>query len=185
MSNSQELGERSQEIYSVVRVFQDMSRKYVFPPHHEVSADQDPNLTIEDVATKSEILKKIQCNLLPAIKGHIISLLKALYDLDKEYPHPDIDLTLGILSDLDQTLQTTTSSILTLADESPLPHAKHDHRMEKLKIYRCLELRWKIKRIIDNDAADLLNGYGEFMQSWQQILRRLGSRPHKAGKPFR
>ncbi|KNE93938.1 hypothetical protein, variant [Puccinia striiformis f. sp. tritici PST-78] len=122
-----------------------MSRKYVFPPHHEVSADQDPNLTIEDVATKSEILKKIQCNLLPAIKGHIISLLKALYDLDKEYPHPDIDLTLGILSDLDQTLQTTTSSILTLADESPLPHAKHDHRMEKLKIYRCLELRWKIK----------------------------------------
>ncbi|KAH9466027.1 hypothetical protein Pst134EA_013878 [Puccinia striiformis f. sp. tritici] len=51
MSNSQELGERSQEIYSVVRVFQDMSRKYVFPPHHEVSADQDPNLTIEDVAT--------------------------------------------------------------------------------------------------------------------------------------
>ncbi|POW22659.1 hypothetical protein PSHT_01089 [Puccinia striiformis] len=108
MSNSaEELVKRSQEIYSVVRVFEDMNYKYEFPPADVASGPTDPDLTIEDMATKGEILRKLQSSLLPAIKEHVTSLLKSVEELEEEYPHPDVDLTLGISSDLDQTLMTT------------------------------------------------------------------------------
>ncbi|KAI9612936.1 hypothetical protein KEM48_004012 [Puccinia striiformis f. sp. tritici PST-130] len=108
MSNSaEELVKRSQEIYSVVRVFEDMNYKYEFPPADMASGPTDPDLTIQDMATKGEILRKLQSSLLPAIKEHVTSLLKSVEELEEEYPHPDVDLTLGISSDLDQTLMTT------------------------------------------------------------------------------
>ncbi|KAH9463258.1 hypothetical protein Pst134EA_015342 [Puccinia striiformis f. sp. tritici] len=87
MSNSAwELVERSHKIRSVVLVLEEMNRKYVFPLADVTSGERDPNLTIEDMASKSEILKKLQCNLLPAIKEQITLLLKSLNDLDEEYP---------------------------------------------------------------------------------------------------
>ncbi|POW22664.1 hypothetical protein PSHT_01087 [Puccinia striiformis] len=132
---------------SVVRVIQTMNQKYEFPSDDLASGPTDPDLTIEDMATKSEILKKLQCNLLPAIKEHVTSLSKSIFDVDEEYPNPDVELTRGILSDLDQTLQATTDSILTLADGSPLPDEKHDHCLERLKTFRCSQLRLKIKHI--------------------------------------
>ncbi|KAH9454773.1 hypothetical protein Pst134EB_014835 [Puccinia striiformis f. sp. tritici] len=149
---------------SVVRVLEGMNQKYVFPSADVTSDERDPNLTIEDMATKSEILKKLQCNLLPAIQEQISSLLESLDDLDEEYPHPDVDLTLAILSDLDQSLQATVSSILTIADGSPLPDKKHDHRLKNLKNFRCSQLRLKIKLIVRSVAKHLLERYGTFMK---------------------
>ncbi|KAI9612929.1 hypothetical protein KEM48_004005 [Puccinia striiformis f. sp. tritici PST-130] len=107
---------------TVAGIFKNMDQKYDFPPHEVTLSAKDPNLTIEDMATKSAILKSLQSNLLPAIKEHIISLLESLDDLDEEYPRPkNVDMTLTILLGLDQTLQTTVSSTLILVDESPLP----------------------------------------------------------------
>ncbi|KAH9454771.1 hypothetical protein Pst134EB_014833 [Puccinia striiformis f. sp. tritici] len=160
-----EAAERENEIHSVVRVIQTMHRKYEFPSANLASGPTDPDLTIEDMATKSEILKKLQCNLLPAIKEQITSLLKSILDMDEEYPNPDAELTRGILSDLDQTLQATTDSILTLADGSPLPDEKHDHCLERLKTFRCSQLRLKIKHIVRYVAKILLGAYVALMQS--------------------
>ncbi|KAH9466035.1 hypothetical protein Pst134EA_013884 [Puccinia striiformis f. sp. tritici] len=149
---------------SVVQVMEGMNQRYEFPQHKETSGSTDANLTIEDMATKSEILNKLQCNLLPEIKEQITSLLKSLNDLDEEYPRPDVDLTLSILSDLDQILQATVSSILTIADEAPLPDKKHDHRLGKLKSFRCSQLRSQIKSIVGSVAEHLLECYGTFMK---------------------
>ncbi|KNE93933.1 hypothetical protein PSTG_12734 [Puccinia striiformis f. sp. tritici PST-78] len=166
MSNSAYiLVKRSQEIFSVVSVFEDMNQKYEFPSADLTSGPTDPDLTIEDMATKSEILKKLQSSLLPAIKEHITCLLKSVEDSEEECPHPDVDLTLRILSDLDQTLKTTVSSTLTLTDGSPLPDGKHDHRLEKLKSFRCSQLRIKVDCIISSVAQSVLECYTTFMQS--------------------
>ncbi|KNE93934.1 hypothetical protein PSTG_12735 [Puccinia striiformis f. sp. tritici PST-78] len=166
MSNSaEELVKRSQEIYSVVRVFEDMNYKYEFPPADMASGPTDPDLTIEDMATKGEILRKLQSSLLPAIKEHVTSLLKSVEELEEEYPHPDVDLTLGISSDLDQTLMTTVSSTLTMTDGSPLPDGKHDHCLDKLKSFRCSQLRIKMDWIVSFVAESLLECYSTFMQS--------------------
>ncbi|KAI9604262.1 hypothetical protein H4Q26_003876 [Puccinia striiformis f. sp. tritici PST-130] len=129
----------------------DNASKYEFPSDNLASGPTDPDLTIEDMATKSEILKKLQCNLLPAIKEQITSLLKSINDLDEEYPRPDI-------------LQATVSSILTIADEAPLPDKKHDHRLGKLKSFRCSQLRSQIKSIVGSVAEHLLECYGTFMK---------------------
>ncbi|KAI9604260.1 hypothetical protein H4Q26_003874 [Puccinia striiformis f. sp. tritici PST-130] len=141
MSNSAYiLVKRSQEIFSVVSVFEDMNQKYEFPSADLTSGPTDPDLTIEDMATKSEILKKLQSSLLPAIKEHITCLLKS-------------------------TLKTTVSSTLTLTDGSPLPDGKHDHRLEKLKSFRCSQLRIKVDCIISSVAQSVLECYTTFMQS--------------------
>ncbi|KNE99850.1 hypothetical protein PSTG_06939 [Puccinia striiformis f. sp. tritici PST-78] len=166
MSNSAwELVERSHKIRSVVLVLEEMNRKYVFPLADVTSGERDPNLTIEDMASKSEILKKLQCNLLPAIKEQITLLLKSLNDLDEEYPQPDVALTLAILSDLDPILQATVASILTIADESPLPDKKHDHRLKNFKNFRCTQLRSKIELIVRAVAKHVLQCHGRFLKS--------------------
>ncbi|KAH9466025.1 hypothetical protein MJO29_007699 [Puccinia striiformis f. sp. tritici] len=157
---------RSREMHTVAGIFKNMDQKYDFPPHEVTLSAKDPNLTIEDMATKSAILKSLQSNLLPAIKEHIISLLESLDDLDEEYPRPkNVDMTLTILLGLDQTLQTTVSSTLILVDESPLPDEKHDHHLEQLKSYRCSQLRFRIKSIVEYVTNSLLQSYGEFIQS--------------------
>ncbi|KAH9466037.1 hypothetical protein Pst134EA_013886 [Puccinia striiformis f. sp. tritici] len=165
MSTYRELVTRVQEIFLVARGMEEMKQKYDLWSDDVASRVKDPYHTIEDTATKSKILKKLQANLLPAIKQQITSLLKSLDDLDEEYPSPDVDLTLAILSDLDQTLQATVSSILTLADESHLPDEKHDHRLKNLKSFRCSQLRLKVECIVKFAASDLVGCYVAFMQS--------------------
>ncbi|KAH9454774.1 hypothetical protein Pst134EB_014836 [Puccinia striiformis f. sp. tritici] len=163
MSTYRELVTRVQEIFLVARGMEEMKQKYDLWSDDVASRVKDPYHTIEDTATKSKILKKLQANLLPAIKQQITSLLKSLDDLDEEYPSPDVDLTLAILSDLDQTLQATVSSILTLADESHLPDEKHDHRLKNLKSFRCSQLRLKASKskqticMMTPDGLDLID----------------------------
>ncbi|KAI9612927.1 hypothetical protein KEM48_004003 [Puccinia striiformis f. sp. tritici PST-130] len=176
MSNSaRDPVERSQEIYSVVCAFEDMNQKYDFPPREQPPGAKDAHLPILDMATKSEILETLQFSLLPAIIKQILSLVKSVEDLEEEYPNPDVELTLGILSNLDQRLRNTVSLTVALADGSPLLDEKNDCRLEKMKSFRCSQLRSKIKGIVEWVANSLLQFFGSFMRSCAMAI--LGTDP--------
>ncbi|KAI9625230.1 hypothetical protein H4Q26_016421 [Puccinia striiformis f. sp. tritici PST-130] len=139
---------------AVTRMFEKMNHKYNLPEDGELSrsCEGNPNLTIEDMVKKGEFLEKLLFNLLPSIKEQITSLKTALdiqHDLEEHCPIPDVDLTLRILSELDQTLQSVVSSTVALTDASPIPDGKHDHHLKALKLFRCLQLRFEIMCLVE------------------------------------
>ncbi|KAH9448394.1 hypothetical protein Pst134EA_027706 [Puccinia striiformis f. sp. tritici] len=148
------LVERVEEMRAVTRMFEKMNHKYNLPEDGELSrsCEGNPNLTIEDMVKKGEFLEKLLFNLLPSIKEQITSLKTALdiqHDLEEHCPIPDVDLTLRILSELDQTLQSVVSSTVALTDASPIPDGKHDHHLKALKLFRCLQLRFEIMCLVE------------------------------------
>ncbi|KAI7937306.1 hypothetical protein MJO29_014621 [Puccinia striiformis f. sp. tritici] len=143
---------RSEGMHSVAQVLQGMYQRYHLPPEGDlsVSCKPDPNLTIEDMGEKGEILKNLLSNLLPSIIEQIPSLVTSLDldDLKEEHPVPDVRLALEILSNLDQTLKSILSSISSLTQESPRPDKRYDHCLQTLKVYRFSQLRSAILLIM-------------------------------------
>ncbi|KAI9625229.1 hypothetical protein H4Q26_016420 [Puccinia striiformis f. sp. tritici PST-130] len=143
---------RSEGMHSVAQVLQGMYQRYHLPPEGDlsVSCKTDPNLTIEDMGEKGEILKNLLSNLLPSIIEQIPSLVTSLDldDLKEEHPVPDVRLALEILSNLDQTLKSILSSISSLTQESPRPDKRYDHCLQTLKVYRFSQLRSAILLIM-------------------------------------
>ncbi|KAI9625239.1 hypothetical protein H4Q26_016430 [Puccinia striiformis f. sp. tritici PST-130] len=144
-SKGEKLVARSEGMHSVAQVLQGMYQRYHLPLEDDlsVSCKTDPNLTIEEMAEKGEIVKNLLSNLLPSINEQIPSLVTSLDldDLKEEHPVPDVQLALEILSNLDQTLKSILSSITSLTQESPRPDQKYDHRLQTLKVYRFSQLR--------------------------------------------
>ncbi|EFP80423.2 uncharacterized protein PGTG_06379 [Puccinia graminis f. sp. tritici CRL 75-36-700-3] len=101
--------EKVAKIPAVIRVLEGLTHKHSFPPDRITSAAKDRNLTVEEMGGNAQILNELQSNLLPSISDQLGSLLGSLdlIDSDKN-PEPDIDLTLEILSSLDQTLESTS-----------------------------------------------------------------------------
>ncbi|KAH9448385.1 hypothetical protein Pst134EA_027697 [Puccinia striiformis f. sp. tritici] len=147
------LAERVEEMRAVTRMFEKMNHKYNLPEDGDLyrSCEGNPNLTIEDMVKKGEFLENLLFNLLPSIKEQITSLKTALdiqHDLEEQCPIPDVDLTLRILSELDQTLKSVVSSTVALTHASPIPDGKHDHHLKALKLFRCLQLRSEITCLV-------------------------------------
>ncbi|KAI9630809.1 hypothetical protein KEM48_013577 [Puccinia striiformis f. sp. tritici PST-130] len=157
---------RMTKLHSVARVFEGMYHKYDLPREDNTPCEKNPNLTLDDMGEKAEIWEKLESNLLPSIKEQVTSLLTSLdlHDLQKR-PVPDLESTLEILSNLDQTLQSTVSSIVSFGLRSTLPHEKYDHRMKNFKMFRCSLLRHRIKSLIECDIYSLFQYCGELLQS--------------------
>ncbi|KAI9607491.1 hypothetical protein H4Q26_006014 [Puccinia striiformis f. sp. tritici PST-130] len=135
--------QRARKIQSVALLLHGMTQKFDLPPDGFESGENDPNLTMEDMGEKAEILEKLQCNLLALLKEQIPSLLTSLdlqHDSGDERANLDVEPTLKILSNFERTMTSTLSSIRILAHGSPLPDRKHDHRLHNLKSIRCARL---------------------------------------------
>ncbi|KAH9448401.1 hypothetical protein Pst134EA_027713 [Puccinia striiformis f. sp. tritici] len=172
------LARRSREINSVAEVFEGLPHKYDVSLDDLVSGDNDPNLAIEEIINKSQILENLQCHLLPSVKGQITSLLTSLdlqHDSQGTHPDPDVESTLGILSDLELTMTSTLSSIKILARRSNLPDNQHDHHLQNLKRYRCARLDLYIAGIIKPTINSLLLCCGGFMRCCGLALADLAS----------
>ncbi|KNE92098.1 hypothetical protein PSTG_14479 [Puccinia striiformis f. sp. tritici PST-78] len=142
-NSTRALAQRALKIQSVAVRFHGLMQKFDLPPDGFESGESDRNLTMEDMGEKAGILEKLQCNLLPLLKEQITSLLTALdlqHDSEDERPNLDVESTLKILSNFERTMTSTLSSIRILAHGSPLPDAKHDHRLQNLKSFRCARL---------------------------------------------
>ncbi|OAV91013.1 hypothetical protein PTTG_28124 [Puccinia triticina 1-1 BBBD Race 1] len=138
-----------EEIASVARVLQGLTDKHSLEPGHLTPAERDPSLTIEDMGAKVKIWKKLHSILLPSIQDQLTLLLNSLDLIDPtKNPTPVTNPTLEILSNLDKTLESTVSAVVSLTLESPLPDEKHDHGLQNLKVFRCSYLRKKIQRLL-------------------------------------
>ncbi|KAI9621512.1 hypothetical protein KEM48_007747 [Puccinia striiformis f. sp. tritici PST-130] len=166
-SQDTELEKRSRKYNNLFLLLRRRNSKYDFPPPPGGTVEKSANLTIEDMAEKGEVLEKLASNLLPSIKGHIITLVTALYQQDLEQEHASLDLELiqETLSNLDQSLPSTVSSTILLAHDLPLPDEKHDHHLKKLKSFRCSQLYLRVKFMIEIRINSLLNSWMRLMQS--------------------
>ncbi|WAQ87308.1 hypothetical protein PtA15_8A212 [Puccinia triticina] len=92
---------------------------------------------------------------------HQLTLLLNSLDLidPEKNPIPVADATLEILSNLDKTLESTVSAVVSLTLESPLADENHDHDLQKLKAFRCSYLQKRIKLLVGSDIYHHLFRY--------------------------
>ncbi|KAI9622441.1 hypothetical protein H4Q26_015120 [Puccinia striiformis f. sp. tritici PST-130] len=158
--------ERMQKLMSVTRTLDRMIENYDVLGEDTASLTQekDPNLTVDDMREKAEIWRKLESELLPSIKEQSTALLTSL-DLQnlEKHPSPDPGSTREILSDLDQTIENTVSSTILFSLRSPLPDAKHDHRMKNFKVFRFSQLRQKIRTLISARVRFVLESTREML----------------------
>ncbi|POW16757.1 hypothetical protein PSHT_06664 [Puccinia striiformis] len=183
--------QRARKIQSVALLLHGMTQKFDLPPDGFESGENDPNLTMEDMGEKAEILEKLQCNLLPLLKEQIPSLLTSLdlqHDSGDERANLDVEPTLKILSNFERTMTSTLSSIRILAHGSPLPDRKHDHHLHNLKSIRCARLYLYIDGYVKLTINGLLICCSSYMQccglairlanpalSWEEPLHSMSS----------
>ncbi|KAH9448392.1 hypothetical protein Pst134EA_027704 [Puccinia striiformis f. sp. tritici] len=168
------LVQRARKIQSVAVLFLGLMQKFSLPPDGIESAENDPNLTMEDMGEKAEILEKLQCNLLPLLKDQVSSLLTTLdlqRDSKDQRPNLDVESTLEILSNFERTMTSTLSSIRILAHGSPLPDEKHDHCLHNLKSFRCARLYLYIDGIVKPTINVLLIFCSRFTQCCGVAIR--------------
>ncbi|KAH9448400.1 hypothetical protein Pst134EA_027712 [Puccinia striiformis f. sp. tritici] len=173
-NSTRALAQRARKIQSVAVLFHGLSQKFDLPPDGFESGEKDPNLTMEDMGDKAEILGKLQCNLLPLLKDQITSLLTSLdlqHNSEDERPNLDLGSTLKILSAFERTMMSTLSSIRILAHGSPLPDKKHDHRLHNLKSFRCARLYLYIDGIVKPTINTLLIFCSRFTQCCGVAIR--------------
>ncbi|OAV94171.1 hypothetical protein PTTG_27042 [Puccinia triticina 1-1 BBBD Race 1] len=136
---------------SLLRVLHRLAGKHSFEPNHLTPAKRDPSLTIEDIAGKVKIWEKLLLILLPSIQDQLTLLLNSLDLIDPEKnPIPVANATLEILSNLDKTLESTVSAVVSLTLESPLADKNHDHDLQKLKAFQCSYLQERIKLLVES-----------------------------------
>ncbi|KAH9448398.1 hypothetical protein Pst134EA_027710 [Puccinia striiformis f. sp. tritici] len=167
MSNSVwEEVERLQKLMSVARTLDGMIEKHDVLEEDTASLTQekDPNLTVDDMGEKAEIWRKLESELLPSIKEQSTALLTSLnlQDLVK-HPIPDPESTRETLSNLDQTIENTVSVTVLFSLRSPLPDAKHDHRMKKFKAFRLSQLRQELRALISARIRFVLESTREML----------------------
>ncbi|POW10160.1 hypothetical protein PSHT_08859 [Puccinia striiformis] len=173
-NSTRALAQRARKIQSVAVLFHGLSQKFDLPPDGFESGEKDPNLTMEDMGDKAEILGKLQCNLLPLLKDQVSSLLTTLdlqRDSKDQRPNLDVESTLEILSNFERTMTSTLSSIRILAHGSPLPDEKHDHCLHNLKSFRCARLYLYIDGIVKPTINVLLIFCSRFTQCCGVAIR--------------
>ncbi|KAI9609195.1 hypothetical protein KEM48_002901 [Puccinia striiformis f. sp. tritici PST-130] len=139
-----EQAKRIQALYSAAQAFEAMRQKYELPLEDDPIGH--PDLTIDDMGEKSKIWETLESKLLPSINQQFTSLITSLDVQDSEkHPTPNLELSLEILSNLDQTLESTISSARSFAMESPSPDGKHDHHLKKCKAFRLSQLGMNIQ----------------------------------------
>ncbi|KAI7958103.1 hypothetical protein MJO29_006320 [Puccinia striiformis f. sp. tritici] len=166
MNAMMERVKRIEKIHTAVQAFRAMHNKYDPPPEDnpDTPAKGDPKLTINDMGEKINTWKKLEVNILPSIKEQLTSLATSLDLLDlEEHPNPNPELTLEILSKLDESLESAVFLTKSFALESPVPDEKHDHHLEKSKLFRSSQLKANIKALIYTRIRRLLQCCQEFL----------------------
>ncbi|OAV88076.1 hypothetical protein PTTG_12743 [Puccinia triticina 1-1 BBBD Race 1] len=149
--------QKSREILNVVGVLEGLTDKYSFEPEHLTPRKKDPNLTIARMAGKVQTFEKLHSIFLPSIRDQLTSLVNSLDLIDpKKNPQVVTDPTLEILSNLDKTIESTVSAIVSLTLESHLPDEKHDYGLEKLKVFRCSHLHEKTQLVVEGFVYEQL-----------------------------
>ncbi|WAR54674.1 hypothetical protein PtB15_4B291 [Puccinia triticina] len=163
----------------VVEALDGLVRKYHFSLN-QIFGEQVKNLTIDDMDEKTELLDELESILLPLIKQQINSILHSLDLRDCEIlPTPDFELTLEILSNLDQTLERTISSIERISLESPMPAETHDYHLKHCKEFRCSRLLWRIKAVVEGHLCELFRNFIQFIRVWELSDSRPESLEHR------
>ncbi|WAQ83276.1 hypothetical protein PtA15_3A645 [Puccinia triticina] len=140
----------TEELISVIGFLQELAHKHSLEPDHLSPGERDPGLTIKDMGGKLETWEKLHSILLPSIKDQLTLLLKSLDLIDpKKNPKPVTDQTIEILSNLDKTLESTVSAIVSLTREAPLPDENRDQGLKKVKVFRCSYLHENIQRLVE------------------------------------
>ena len=141
--------ESTRAILSLVDAFEGMAAKHSFEPERLAPATKDPSLTLEQMGAKVEALEQLQSSLLPCIRDQLAALVGSLDLIDpKKTDTPRTEPTRELLSGLDKTLESTVAAVVCLTLHSPLPDEKHDHGLERLKVFRCAHLREKIQLVV-------------------------------------
>ncbi|POW11259.1 hypothetical protein PSTT_05459 [Puccinia striiformis] len=165
----------------VVEALDGLVHKYGFSLN-QIFGDQLKDLTMDDMDEKSALLDELQSSLLPSVKEQIDSLLLSL-DLcrpsSRKHPSPDFGLALESLSNLDQTLEKTVSSIECISLESPLPAETDDHHLKHCKEFRCSRLLWKIKGMVEGHLCELFRNCIQFIRVWELSSRHPYSFEHQ------
>ncbi|WAQ92077.1 hypothetical protein PtA15_15A473 [Puccinia triticina] len=159
--------DKTSKIASVVSVLEALAHKHTVEPDEITPDEKDRSLTLKDMRGKASILDELRWDLLPSLQDHLILLLESLDLVDpKPKPHPDIDSTKEILSNLDNILESTVSSIVSITLKSPLPHEDHDHGLEDWKIFRFSLLGKKIMDLVEDIIYDDLFGSVKSFIQW-------------------
>ncbi|OAV93152.1 hypothetical protein PTTG_12560 [Puccinia triticina 1-1 BBBD Race 1] len=169
--NSLQRMRRSREISSFSTVVEELTHKHSLDPDHLTPGEKDSSLTIEDMSGKLEIMENLQSNLLPLFKGQLTPLLNSLDLIDpKKNPEPEINPTAKLLSNLDETLKSIVSSVVSLTLKSPLPDEKYDHGLENLKVFRCSHLKRSIRLLVGVAIYDkLFRHLSSFIQHCSRV----------------
>ncbi|KAA1098578.1 hypothetical protein PGT21_036612 [Puccinia graminis f. sp. tritici] len=158
---------RSKTADLVVEALDCLVHRYHFSLN-QIFGEQLKTLTIDDMEKKAGLLEELESSLLPSMKDQITALLLSL-DLRGwgKPPRPDLELALGIVSNLDQTLYETIASIECISLESPLPAETHDHHLRSCKEFRCSRLLWRIKAVVEGHLCELFRNYIDFIRLWE------------------
>ncbi|KAH9455187.1 hypothetical protein Pst134EA_022663 [Puccinia striiformis f. sp. tritici] len=129
--------------------------------------EKKEELTEDELAQKNKLLDELQSSLLPSIKQQL-NTLSAVLDLPRgfrEFPQPDVDLTLETLTNLNQTMKKSSINIRLATLETSVPTDTHDHHLGRCKTFRGRLLREDIARI-EYNLYGLYLTYMKRVESW-------------------
>ncbi|KAA1075997.1 hypothetical protein PGT21_032492 [Puccinia graminis f. sp. tritici] len=134
--------------------------------HRSNTCEENGELAEYDLDEAKKLLDELRSSLLPLIKHELKTLSTALdppHD-SREYPSPDIKLTLQTLSNLDLTMQKSLHYINSSPLKAFYPTDAYDHHFKQCKAFRCYNLAEAIS-FLEMNLRSLFLAYIKLIKS--------------------
>ncbi|KAA1075034.1 hypothetical protein PGT21_027545 [Puccinia graminis f. sp. tritici] len=135
--------------------------------------------SIDQIDVRQALMIEMQTSLLPSLRQHLADLLESQDALCfREEPHPNLQATLEILSQLEHTVKQIKSSFLSIRAAAQVSE-NEDERYGILKRHKSDSIMDKIHYTIRYPLIMLLNGHVALLEEWQNAERALKIRMQK------
>lgn len=129
--------------------------------------------SIDQIDVRRALMIEMQTSLLPSLRQHLADLLESQDALCfREEPHPNLQATLEIISQLEDTVKQIKSSFVSIRAAARVSE-NEDERYGILKRHKSDAIMDKIHYTIRYPLTMLLNGHVALIEEWQNAERAL------------
>ncbi|KAA1114926.1 hypothetical protein PGT21_027449 [Puccinia graminis f. sp. tritici] len=145
-------------------------------PHSSVIQD---NLTINVVDAKKDLFRKLHSNLIPQLRRQMTDILPPLDPIHLiEDPSAQLEIILGIQSELERTLNQIQSTVATLCPRQlPYTCRNNDQHRKEIKSFRVEGLYNRIMEDLLPDVLWFCDGSGDLIRKMKLTSKKFTGHP--------